>query len=122
MASQDNIDLPEKVAARQLDSVEELDGHAVNQEDHELTIRQAFKTQTKAILWAFFAVWVLLLAAYDNSAPSLYLSIPEFRKSFGSPFDGDWVLDARWQSAFNAAPVATYVQTNSCLAFFEFYC
>jgi len=109
MASQDKVDRLEKVEAGQVHILNDLTGHAVNQEDHELTIRQALRQQTKAILWAASAAWILLLAAYDASAPSLYLSIPEFRKDFGTPYEGDWVLDASWQSAFNAAPVATLV-------------
>ncbi|KAH8651140.1 MFS hexose transporter [Xylariales sp. PMI_506] len=84
-------------------------GHLSNGEDHELTIRQALKTQTASVMWALFAAWTILLAAYDSSAAGLYLSIPKFREDFGNPYEGDYVLPASWQSAFAAAPVATAI-------------
>lgn len=44
-----------------------------------------------------------LLWGYDAQVSGGTLSIPAFRRDFGYEFDDNWVLPARWQSAFNSA-------------------
>lgn len=43
-----------------------------------------------------------LLWGYDAQVSGGTLSIPAFRREFGYDFQGQWVLPARWQSAFNS--------------------
>ncbi|KUJ13503.1 MFS general substrate transporter [Mollisia scopiformis] len=81
-------------------------GHAVNQEEHDLTKRQAFMQNKKTMAWCFWVIWVLILASFDNAAGSSILGIPQFRKDFGSAFEGNYVLPAKWQSAYSGAPAA----------------
>lgn len=62
-------------------------------------------------------VWVVLLVSFENQAAGNVIGIPEFRKDFGYKFTGpdgevSYVLDAKWQSAFQGAPVASYVLTK----------
>ncbi|KAJ5123787.1 MFS hexose transporter [Penicillium atrosanguineum] len=77
--------------------------------DHEDTLLQVFRNHTWAVLWCIYALWIMLLSGYDNQTGGAVLSIPEFRKDFGSLYDGDYVLPAEWQSAYNGAPTASAV-------------
>jgi MFS transporter, SP family, general alpha glucoside:H+ symporter len=81
-------------------------GHAVNQEEHDLTIKQALLQNKKTVAWCCWVIWVLVLASFDNAAGSAILGIPQFRKDFGSAFEGNYVLPAKWQSAYSGAPAA----------------
>jgi SP family general alpha glucoside:H+ symporter-like MFS transporter len=69
-------------------------GHAAQTEDHNLSKWQAIKAN---------------YVGFDNQAGGLVISIPQFRKDYGSPYKGDYVINANWQSAFSGGPVASYV-------------
>lgn len=84
-------------------------GHLANQEDHELGIWQSAKRYPWACAWCVYACSTIVLAAFELQASGSVLGIPAFRKHFGSRFDNDYVLPAEWQSAFNAAPVASAI-------------
>ena len=87
------------------DSVEA--GHLANQEDHETTRWQAIKANPRVFAWCLYAVWLTILVSFENQATSIVIGIPQFRKDFGSYYDGNYVISAGWQSAFGAAPLAT---------------
>ncbi|KXH47369.1 MFS hexose transporter [Colletotrichum simmondsii] len=78
-----------------------------NQEEHELGKFESLKKYPKASFWCIYAVWCVLVLAFENQAGGSILSIPEFRKDFGHEFEGSYVLDTKWQSAFNGAPIAS---------------
>lgn len=82
-------------------------GHLGNEEDHRIGRWAAIKRQPQAFLWCIFSVWTVLLVSFENQASGIVLGVPEFRKDFGSEFNGNYVLPANWQSAFNGAPVAS---------------
>jgi MFS transporter, SP family, general alpha glucoside:H+ symporter len=85
---------------------EEL-GHLASAEDHKTGKWQAIRQNPWAFAWCMFAVWTVLLVSFENQASGNILGIPEFRKDFGSYYDGNWVLSAKWQSAFSGAPIAS---------------
>lgn len=87
-------------------------GHLANQEDHEVGKLASFRKYPWACAWSIYAVWVVLLVSFENQASGNVIGIPEFRKDFGNKIgEGDsaenYVLDAKWQSAFSGAPVAS---------------
>ncbi|EXJ75325.1 uncharacterized protein A1O5_02021 [Cladophialophora psammophila CBS 110553] len=84
-------------------------GHLANQEDHELGVWESLKRYPWSCAWCVYACWSIVLAAFELQAAGSVLGIPEFRKDFGSYFEGNYVLPAEWQSAFNAAPVASAI-------------
>ena len=59
-----------------------------------------------ALLWCLYGLWCIFANNYSKIAGSSVLGIPQFRKDFGKAFDGNYVLSAKWQSAFNGAPQA----------------
>ena len=81
--------------------------HLANAEDHDTSKLQAIRRNPWAFAWCLYAVWTVLLVSFENQASGNILGIPEFRKDFGSFYDGNWVLSAKWQSAFSGAPVAS---------------
>lgn len=85
----------------------EVIGHAGNYEDHQGDIREALKAHRKAVIWAVYALFVLTISSYDNSASGIFLSVPAFRKDFGYEYAGNYVLPAKWQSAYSGGPSAT---------------
>ncbi|KAL4798108.1 general substrate transporter [Aspergillus venezuelensis] len=86
-----------------------LAAHIVNQQDHEKSKWQAIRDQPWAFFWCIFAIWTILLVSFENQASGIVVSIPQFRKDFGSFFEGDYVLDTTWQAVFSGAPVASMV-------------
>ena len=84
-------------------------GHTANQEDHTLNKWQSVKRYPWTFIWCIYAVWCILLVSFENQASSNVISIPEFRKDFGKYYEGSYVLDGKWQSAFSGGPVASAV-------------
>lgn len=84
-------------------------GHLANEEDHHTSKWKAIKQNPQAFLWCLFSVWTVLLVSFENQASGIVLGVPEFRKDFGSEYNGNYVLPANWQSAFNGAPVASSI-------------
>ncbi|OGE50703.1 hypothetical protein PENARI_c016G11810 [Penicillium arizonense] len=89
-------------------------GHLANQEDHELGKWQSLKKYPWTFAWCVYAVWCILLVSFENQASGNVTGIPEFRKDFGHFYDGAWVLEAKWQSAFSGGPVASAVVGALC--------
>ncbi|KAL3466523.1 general substrate transporter [Aspergillus heterothallicus] len=77
--------------------------------DTELGIIGTMRQHPKQILWCLFAVWTCLLVSFESQAAGMVLAIPRFRQDFGRPFEGSYVLDTQWQSAFYAGPIAASV-------------
>lgn len=72
----------------------------------EETYLQAVQKHPRAFLWCMYIVWVMLSSNYINTAGNSVLGIPRFRKDFGRPYEDDFVLPAKWQSAYFGAPSA----------------
>lgn len=89
------------------DTSNEQLAHLANQEDHETSKLRAIRKNPWAFAWCLYAVWTVLLVSFENQASGNILGIPEFRKDFGSFYKGNYVLSAKWQSAFSGAPVAS---------------
>ncbi|KAM5351789.1 hypothetical protein ACJ41O_004512 [Fusarium nematophilum] len=99
----------EKAGAEHLDAENKDLAHLANQEEHELGKLESIKKHPLAFLWALYAVWCIMLVSFENQASGNIIGIPAFRRDFGYEFDGNYVLYANWQSAFQGAPVASGV-------------
>jgi len=102
-----------KVASPPAEQVEYIPndalGHAADQEDHDLGVWASVRKYPWACGWCIYAIWCVILLSFDVQAAGAVVGIPQFRKDFGHPYgDGTkYVLPVKWQSAFNAAPVAS---------------
>ncbi|KAN0089452.1 MFS general substrate transporter [Hyaloscypha variabilis] len=77
-------------------------GHATQQADHKISKWGAIKRESHQL----------------PLAGGLVVSIPEFRKDYGKPFKGGYVIDAQWQSAFSGGPVASSVIGSLAAGYF----
>lgn len=105
----DPVSTAEKVGAEHHDVVDNDLAHLANQQEHDMTKLESIKKYPLACVWCLFAVWCMLLVSFENQAAGNIISIPKFREDFGEKVDGTYVLFAKWQSAFQGAPVASYV-------------
>ncbi|RDW89937.1 uncharacterized protein DSM5745_01712 [Aspergillus mulundensis] len=96
-----------------VDMVEQADdqqlGYLADSEDHSLSKWASLKKYPWTFFWCIYAVWCILLVSFENQAAGTVISIPQFRQDFGSYFEGSYVLDSKWQSAFSGGPVASAV-------------
>jgi hypothetical protein len=53
-----------------------------------------------------------ILFGYDSLAGGVVVAISEFRKHFGAPFGGDYVIDANWQIGYTAATLVGMILVN----------
>ncbi|KAL3493465.1 general substrate transporter [Aspergillus germanicus] len=102
-----DVDMVERTDDQQL-------GYLADQEDHELGKWDSLKKYPWTFVWCVYAVWCILLVSFENQAAGNVTGIPQFRQDFGSFYEGNWVLDAKWQSAFNGGPVASAVVGALC--------
>ncbi|KAK4684598.1 MFS transporter, SP family, general alpha glucoside:H+ symporter, partial [Tremellales sp. Uapishka_1] len=72
-------------------------------EAHAMSPFQAIKIYHRAALWCLFGGLGALLWGYDAQISGGTLSIPAFRRDFGTIYEGSPLLPARWQSALNSA-------------------
>lgn len=87
----------------------EILGHLGDQQQREETIRQALTRCPRTILWLCYAVLVITVVSYDNGTGSTAINIPRFRKDYGSYYGGNYVLPAKWQSAYSGGPTASSI-------------
>jgi len=96
-ARQVNMVLAEKQEeAQHVETVEEV-GAVTDEEDHRETKWQAVKSNKKTLAWISIMILVMCLQGFDNQAGGIVIGIEQFRKDFGTPFDGNYVLPAKWQ-------------------------
>ena len=86
--------------------------HLANAEDHDVGKLASFRKYPLACVWSIYAVWVVLLVSFENQASGNVIGIPEFRKDFGHAYTAEdgtttYIIDAKWQSAFQGAPIAS---------------
>ncbi|KAH8649798.1 general substrate transporter [Xylariales sp. PMI_506] len=84
-------------------------GQAANQEEHQTGVLQTIRNQPKLVGWCFYAILCCLLISFENQAASMVLTVPEFRKDFGYLYEGSYVLETAWQSAFYGAPIGSAI-------------
>jgi hypothetical protein len=50
-----------------------------------------------------YTFFICTMFGFDSLAGGVVISIQQFRKDFGHPYAGDYVVDANWQLGFQAA-------------------
>jgi hypothetical protein len=84
-------------------------GIEVQHADRMLSKWNSVKANPKTVFWIIWAIFVLCLQGFDNQAGGIVVGIEQFRKDFGYPYAGNYVLPANWQSAFSGGPTAAAV-------------
>ncbi|KAJ4178842.1 hypothetical protein NW767_014770 [Fusarium falciforme] len=70
---------------------------------HSLTKIQAIKENKWPLVWCMYMFFLCITWGYDGLAGAIVISIAQFRRDYGTPYNGDWVIDANWQLGFQAA-------------------
>lgn len=55
------------------------------------------------MLVGMYMFFICIMWGFDGLAGGVVTSIKEFRKDFGYPYGGDYVVDANWQLGWLAA-------------------
>jgi MFS transporter, SP family, general alpha glucoside:H+ symporter len=97
----------EESKSHHVEHLDEVAGHAANQDDHDISAIQAARKNPLTVLWCSYAIWLLVLNSFENQAGGTALGIPQFRKDFGYKYGDEYVLPANWQGAFSGGPVAS---------------
>ncbi|KAF6806627.1 maltose permease [Colletotrichum sojae] len=72
---------------------------------HTLTKMEAIKENKWPLLWCLYMFFLCITWGFDGMAGGIVVSITEFRKDFGTPYEGDYVVGAIWQLGFQAATI-----------------
>ncbi|KAI1870583.1 uncharacterized protein JN550_005126 [Neoarthrinium moseri] len=64
---------------------------------HSLNRVDAIKANIKPLAWCMYMFFICITWGFDGLAGGVVTSIAEFRKDFGFPYAGDYVVDANWQ-------------------------
>ncbi|CAI6013931.1 hypothetical protein V2G26_003841 [Clonostachys chloroleuca] len=70
--------------------------------ENALTVKQVFKNHPAVVWWCFFWAMAAVGWGFDAQVNGGMLAVKSFRRDFGYIFEGEPVLPASWQSAFNA--------------------
>lgn len=70
---------------------------------HLLTRWEAIKENKWPLAWCMYCFFLCVTWGFDGLAGGVVVSIAEFRKDYGTPFGGDYVVDAEWQLGFQLA-------------------
>ena len=69
--------------------------------EHSLGVREAFRLYSPAIGWSFLFSMGVITAGFDPQLVGTLVAIPSFQRDFGRPYQDSYVVEAKWQSAFN---------------------
>ncbi|TIA38959.1 hypothetical protein D6C78_03627 [Aureobasidium pullulans] len=69
--------------------------------EHQLTVAYVVKHHKTLIWWTFYWAMCAVGWGFDAQVNGAMISVPAFRRDFGYIFEGEAVLPARWQTAFN---------------------
>ncbi|KZL72414.1 maltose permease [Colletotrichum tofieldiae] len=72
-----------------------------NQQEHDLTVREVFKSHKAIVWWCFYWAMAAIGWGFDAQINGAMISVASFRRDFGYVLDGEAILPADWQSAFN---------------------
>ncbi|KAK4233172.1 maltose permease [Achaetomium macrosporum] len=74
---------------------------AANHQEHELTLADLFRNHKPVVWWCFFWAMAAVGWGFEAQVNGAMISVASFRRDFGYIENGDAVLPASWQTAFN---------------------
>ncbi|KAL0932818.1 maltose permease [Colletotrichum truncatum] len=74
---------------------------ALREADRQITPWQCLRQNPKIALWTLYANIGTTLVGYENLALSVCLAMPAFQKTMASEVNGQLIIPAYWQSAWN---------------------
>nr|XP_036579902.1 maltose permease [Colletotrichum truncatum]KAF6787658.1 maltose permease [Colletotrichum truncatum] len=77
------------------------DATAANDQEHDLTLREVMKNHKAVVWWCFYWAMAAIGWGFDAQINGAMIAVDAFRRDFGYVLDGEAILPASWQSAFN---------------------
>lgn len=71
--------------------------------EHSLTFWQALKLHYPAVLWGLFINIATILKGMDGGIVGSLVGLDPFKRQYGYLYDGEYIIEAHWLSAFNYA-------------------
>ncbi|KAK1980068.1 maltose permease [Colletotrichum cereale] len=71
------------------------------QQEHDLTAREVFKNHKAIVWWCFYWAMAAIGWGFDAQINGAMIAVGSFRRDFGYVLDGEAILPADWQAAFN---------------------
>ncbi|KAH6665860.1 maltose permease [Plectosphaerella plurivora] len=72
------------------------------QQERDLTLQEVFKKHKIVVWWCFYWAMCAVGWGFDAQINGAMVSVAPFRRDFGYELDGEAILPADWQSAFNS--------------------
>jgi len=72
------------------------------EQEHELTLGQVFRHHRAVAWWCFYWAMCAVGWGFDAQINGAMISVASFRRDFGYVVDGEAILPADWQTAFNS--------------------
>ncbi|OAQ76884.1 MFS maltose permease MalP [Purpureocillium lilacinum] len=69
--------------------------------ENQLTFGQALRLYPKAIGWSAFVSMGVIMLAFDPQLIGNLYATPQFQRDFGYEFEGEYVIDASWQTGLS---------------------
>ncbi|KAH8724187.1 maltose permease [Phaeosphaeriaceae sp. PMI808] len=69
--------------------------------EQELTFRHVLRNHKAMVWWCFYFAMCAVGWGFDAQVNGAMIAVPSFRRDFGYILNGEAVLPAKWQSAFN---------------------
>ncbi|KAJ6442387.1 MFS maltose permease MalP [Purpureocillium lavendulum] len=69
--------------------------------ENQLTFGQALRLYPKAIGWSAFVSMGVIMLAFDPQLIGNLYSTPQFQRDFGYEFEGEYVIEASWQTGLS---------------------
>ncbi|KAG9230457.1 general substrate transporter [Amylocarpus encephaloides] len=67
------------------------------------TWKEALRANPKALIWCFYSLFTCIMWGYDGLASSIVLAIEQFRRDYGTKFNGEFVIPVIWQLGLGGA-------------------
>ncbi|CAI7595655.1 unnamed protein product [Penicillium manginii] len=93
----------------------ELQGRAIQKQEHNRGYFQALRKDPWLLFWIAVMLWTLIVRGFENQSSGSVISIPDFKKRFGSIQDGEFFIETKWQSALSGGSNAAAI-VGSCIA------
>ncbi|SGZ58098.1 CIC11C00000001604 [Sungouiella intermedia] len=92
----------------------DVEANDATETEHALTIREALKTHTWAVLWSAVMSATIIMEGYDNILIGSFYAYPSFQKKYGQPTHGDetnYQLTGPWQVGLSTASTVGIIIT-----------
>jgi hypothetical protein len=82
-------------------NINEIHGRAIQQQEHQRGYLETLRKDPWLLFWMGVMLWTLGVRGFESQSSSSVISIPYFKKRFGTLQDGEYFIETKWQSALN---------------------